>query len=163
MTILAFTKYHTPVDMLLMTKNTGQQSQDHFEAYIRCQGKSYYLYRFEDQKDLYRMNAGKRVKAGGKPADFLVAWNGQTSLVDVKSTIDPIGFRLSDIRQVQKEHAMAFSASNNTYFFFIHALTGNRWYRVDWAFIRQVLEAGRKTIRWSEIEEFRYPELEKFK
>ena len=152
------------MDMILMTtRNTGQKSQDHFEAYIRSQGKAYYIHRFEDQKDLYRMNAGKRVKAGQKPGDFLIGWNGQCSLVDVKSTIDPVGFRLTEIRPAQKEAAVALTASLNTYFFFIHSLATNRWYRVDWQFIRDVLEAGRKTIRWEEIEEHRYPDLEKFK
>jgi len=126
-------------------KNTGKNSEDIFESWVQKQ--SGYLYRFEDFYD-----AKKKGKvANRKPSDYLVTLSGSTFMAEVKSTTKNT-FSFSNIQPEQWRNAIKITRAEGEYYFFIHLLALNEWFRVP---ARRIIDSAKKSINIKELSEYK--------
>lgn len=133
-------------------KNTGKASEQAFENCIAhtFQGRAF-VYRFEDGSDLHGLN-GHAVKSAKKPADYLVCLNGVTSLAEVKSSVHATTFSFGIIKPHQLAAAKKIKMAGGHHKFYVHRLDSNVFYVVDVAQIEEALKAGKKSLRWVDLQ-----------
>ena len=135
--------------------NLGDKAQDDFEAFWPKLGKRGYLYRFRDQKDLWRLNNGA-TRQYELPADYIGSAYGFTAFYEVKGTGNAQGFAISGIKRSQKQAAAQVHPAGGLYFFAIraYALCVNSWFLVP----GQDLINRRGRVAWSELTAYRVKE-----
>lgn len=135
--------------------NLGDKAQDEFETFWVALKKHGYLYRFRDQKDLWRLNNGA-TRQYELPSDYLGSAYGFMALYEVKGTGNAVGFAISGIKRSQKQAAAEVHLSGGLYFFAIraYALCVNSWFLVP----GQDLINRRGRIPWSELAAYKTKE-----
>lgn len=125
-------------------KNTGKTSEDIFERWAEQHGG--FVYRFEDLFDAKR----KGKVANRKPSDFLLTIDGKTSYAEVKSTIKP-SFTFSNIQPEQWRTAVKQTRAGGQYFFFVHFMTQERWFKLP---ARVIIDSVKKSINIKELGDY---------
>lgn len=134
--------------------NTGKSSEAAFEASYSERGA--YVYRFEDYA---QVNAGRQTRqriVANKPSDYHITQRGLSFFAEVKSTTKPT-FSFSGIQKGQWIAATEVTAAGGDYYFFIHFLTSNRWYRVP---ARVILKHPNKSIKESELTLYSWQDID---
>lgn len=132
-------------------RNTGKASEELFEDYFKAQGKIAFCYRIEDASDLHGRNK-KLVMTTKKPSDWVVTENGSMYYAEVKSTTNKTSFPFTMISKNQWATARRQIAAGGSYFFFIHDLTKDNWYKVPAEILLNVTD--RKSITWADLAPF---------
>jgi penicillin-binding protein-related factor A (putative recombinase) len=126
-----------------------------FDAYWTKRGKAAANYAFTDTRKL-RGSGGKGF-TNSRPSDRIVTFNRETFYAEVKSTTDEKSFSFSNIQPYQRGWARQTIAAGGLYFFFIHALALDQWFRVP---AQVVLDAPKKSLRFDELTSYLwFPEL----
>jgi penicillin-binding protein-related factor A (putative recombinase) len=137
-----------------MAKNTGTPSQSAFENIIAQLGKRAYIVRFPDAKEI-KGRTGASGYTVDAPSDYILTINGLMEYAEVKSTVDPVSFSISKIRTSQWNAARKQLAAGGDYWFYIHSLELDRWYRVPAQYLL-FYRHTKKSHKWSELEELHY-------
>ena len=129
--------------------NDGSESEKIFKKVLEAAyGKSCYLVKFPDTKMVKGLNRGAILPEC--PADYLVTAAGEMFYAEVKSTIDPIGFKLTLIRKAQKSAMLRQHMANGKYYVFIHSLATDTWYKIE----GKTLLGFAKSPKWTELEKY---------
>lgn len=133
------------------SKNTGKPSEREFENTLEfIYGKAVHIVEFYDAAYLHGLNK-RAVIAPEQPADRLVTANGQTFFAEIKSVLDGTAFPFSIIKTNQLVAAKKQMLSGGLYFFFVHNLATDTFYIVPAAEVFATIEAGKKSLKWSEM------------
>lgn len=104
------------------------------------------LHRFVDTK-------AARNKVSAQPADFLVAYRGQMWFAEVKSCHEEISFPFSALQRSQMQ-TISLSVKNSVdYRVYVKNENTLEWYLIPGALIIDTLNAGRKSLRWLDLEQ----------
>lgn len=136
-------------------EDLGDRAQADFEAEWARLGSRGYLYRFRDQKDLWRLNNGA-TRQYEMPSDYFCSAHGFTALYEVKGTNNAQGFTISSIKRSQKQAAAQMRLARGLYFFAIraYALCVNSWFLVP----GQDLIDRRGRVSWDELSAYKTKE-----
>jgi penicillin-binding protein-related factor A (putative recombinase) len=134
-------------------RNDGTESEDIFDRAWFLLGKRAYVYEFEDAKKATGRNR-RVVGIKNQPSDRIVTFDGETFYAEVKSTIEERRFPFSLLRATQGAYARMIVAAGGRYDIFLHSLAHDRWYRVPYAVVKAVSEAGTKSMTWAELEPY---------
>jgi penicillin-binding protein-related factor A (putative recombinase) len=125
-------------------KNNGKNSENIFEAYWGRLPTFADVYRFEDYADANFKASGRTRKiVAAKPSDYIITILGRTFYAEVKSIASGSRFNFSNIKASQWRSATKVSKASGEYFFFIHFLTSDRWYKVP---AQAILRAEKKSL-----------------
>jgi penicillin-binding protein-related factor A (putative recombinase) len=113
-----------------MAKTEGKRFEEEFEDRWGRLGKTAWFHRFQDPADLYGLNDKKIIVTSELPSDYICAWKGWTGLVECKTTINPVGFPMSNIKRGQIKAAIRLTAAGGDYRFCIKNLKTNDVYFV---------------------------------
>lgn len=133
-------------------RNTGKPSEDQFKDIIESLRKKGYAHRLSDASDAFGRNK-KLVNVARQPGDFFVVENGETYLADVKSTSHETSFPFSLIKREQLAAARMIVAAGGRYFFMVHHLPTNEWFKLPAA---AVVNSPKKSLKWSELGPYRW-------
>ena len=123
--------------------NTGKTSEDIFEAHIEAAGG------FADRlSDLFDAVKQRKVTTR-KPSDFIVTFNGETWYAEVKSVAEKDRFNFSSIQTSQWRSATRVTKAGGKYFFYLHFIAFNRWFKVP---AKVILNSEKKSITIREVE-----------
>lgn len=104
------------------------------------------LHRFVDTK-------AARNKVSAQPADFLVAHNGRMWFSEVKSCHEEVSFPFSALQRSQMQ-TISLSVKNSIdYRVYVKNENTEEWYLIPGTLIIDTLNAGRKSIRWLDLEQ----------
>lgn len=104
------------------------------------------LHRFVDTK-------AARNKVSAQPADFLVAYNGRMWFAEVKSCHEEVSFPFSALQRSQMQ-TISLSVKNGVdYRVYVKNENENQWYLIPGNLIIDTLNAGRKSLRWLDLEQ----------
>lgn len=104
------------------------------------------LHRFVDTK-------AARNKVSAQPADFLVAYRGQMWFAEVKSSHEEVSFPFSALQRSQMQ-TISLSVKNGTeYRVYVKNENTQQWYLIPGTLIIDTLNAGRKSLRWLDLEQ----------
>lgn len=104
------------------------------------------LHRFVDTK-------AARNKVSAQPADFLVAHNGRIWFAEVKSCHEEVSFPFSALQRSQMQ-TISLSVKNSVdYRVYVKNENTEEWYRIPGNLIIDTLNAGRKSLRWLDLEQ----------
>ena len=138
-----------------MPHNDGMTSEDIFDAHWTLKGKAAANYSFTDTRKL--RGAGGKGFANARPSDRIVTFNGEMFFAEVKSTQNKTSFPYSNIEPSQMGWARRITAAGGLYFFFIHALVPNQWFRVP---AEYVLTSDKRSANFKEIAHYEWhPEI----
>jgi penicillin-binding protein-related factor A (putative recombinase) len=138
-----------------MAKNTGKPSETFFENVWQVLGKRAFCYRIADAAETYG-RVGKIGMTRATPSDYIVTFGGETFYAEVKSTQEKTSFPFALLKKGQQAAAPQVLAAGGGYLVFVHSLTNNTWYRIPYAVIQAVKDAGRSSITWSELETLKW-------
>lgn len=104
------------------------------------------LHRFVDTK-------AARNKVSAQPSDFLVAHNGRIWFAEVKSCHEATSFPFSALQRSQMQ-TISLSVKNGTeYRVYVKNENTEEWYLIPGNLIIDTLNAGRKSLRWLDLEQ----------
>lgn len=104
------------------------------------------LHRFVDTK-------AARNKVSAQPADFLVAHNGRIWFAEVKSCHEKVSFPFSALQRSQMQ-TISLSVKNSVdYRVYVRNENTEEWYLIPGNLIIDTLNAGRKSLRWLDLEQ----------
>lgn len=135
-----------------MAKNTGKHSEKEFVKIVKTLGKRGYVHRFPDASDAYGRNK-KLVNVANQPGDFFVVENGEVYLADVKSCSNPTSFPFSMIAKGQLAAARMITAAGGRYYFIVHQLKENRWFKIA---SETITSSSKRSLKWSELEPYKW-------
>lgn len=137
-----------------MVKNTGTSSEDEFELILRrAYGKKVFIYRVTDSKEVRGRSNSKTAFTKAQPSDYIVTEDGRMYYAEVKSSNNKTSFPFSQISTVQWGSSKRQYIAGGCYFFFLHNVNTNNWYKVPaFAFHNH----DRKSFKWEELEEFKW-------
>lgn len=124
-----------------MAKNTGKTSEDIFENALTAVGA--FVLRNTDLYDA----AKKRLVTGNKPSDFLVTY-GETWYAEVKSIESGNRFSFSSIQQEQWRVATRVNKAGGKYFFYLHFMAEDQWFKVPASVI---LQSDKKSLTITDV------------
>ncbi|MBI1261287.1 MAG: hypothetical protein GC184_06155 [Rhizobiales bacterium] len=141
--------------------NSGKASEEFFEDHWRDRGKATFIYRFPDTGDILKrirtmigkVASGTRLAEiiGPQPADYLIVDHEfGTFFAEVKSCSTKKSFPFSNITPSQWSTSKRCEAARGNYYFFIHNVTTDHWYRVPSSVINN---AQASSFAWSDLEE----------
>lgn len=135
-------------------KNDGSDAELAFERYWRSVG---HVERIRDKKDLMGLNKGARIADFKKPSDFLVSAPGvPLHYAEVKSTVDAKSFSFNKIQEGQSAAALLEAKrGSGSYWFYIFSFTTGRWYVMPCRQYAEILDAGRRSVKFEELAEWR--------
>ena len=91
-----------------------------------------------------------------QPSDYIVTSEGRMWYAEVKLCNDKVSFPFGNIRMGQKKAMSLQLRAKGEFFFHIkNGLTG-RWYHIPAQLVLDTLTEGRKSLKWSEIDDYRY-------
>ena len=118
-------------------------------------GKTSFVYKFEDARQVIGALQSRRVIVQGRPADYLVTTEGKTFFAEVKSCNSEASFPLSNIQRAQWSAAIQTVAAKGHYYFFIKREPTQQWYQVPaYVFVNGHNE-GKKSFKWEELDVYR--------
>tara|TARA_X000001388_G_scaffold60537_1_gene45924 strand:+ start:11851 stop:12303 length:453 start_codon:yes stop_codon:yes gene_type:complete len=131
-------------------QNTGKPSEDIFADNLKMLGA--HVYRFEDHADVNKGRIRKRI-VSSKPSDFIITLGGVTAYAEVKSIAESPRFDFSRIEKRQWREATKVTKAKGYYFFYLHFLSIDEWFRVPASYI---LNATKKSLRYDEISHLQF-------
>lgn len=133
-------------------KNTGKPSERRFENALRkLYGARVHIQEFYDAAYLHGLN-GKPVKAPEQPADRLVTLNGTMFYAEIKSIAKGTSFPFGMIKSNQIGAGVLATKAGGSYFFFVHDLQTDVFYKVPASLVVSTQEAGKQSLKWNEME-----------
>ena len=130
-------------------------SEQIFDAHWKNKGKRASVVTFTDTRKL--RGAGGTGFANARPSDRLVTYQGRTFFAEVKSTSEKVSFPYSNIEPMQIGWAKKIVAAGGEYFFFVHALHTDQWFKVPAQF---VLTSDKRSAKFTELSPYIWtPEL----
>lgn len=123
--------------------NTGKSSEDIFEANVEAQGG--FADRLSDLFDAVK----QRMVTTRKPSDFIVTVQGETWYAEVKSISEKDRFSFQSIQPSQWRSATRVTRAGGKYFFFLHFIAFNRWFKVP---AEVLLNSEKKSLTIRELE-----------
>ena len=132
-------------------RNTGKKSEEIFDDYWKGFGKEAFVHVFADSSKISGLNKNRIFNVPKQPSDRLVTFRGETFYAEVKSTVNKTSFSFKDIQPNQLGKSKQILAAGGKYLFFIHNLNSNTWYRVPASIIHQILNEGKKSVKWADI------------
>lgn len=133
-------------------RNTGKPSENRFENALRkLYGARVHIQEFYDAAYLHGLNR-KPVKAPDQPADRLVTLDGAMFYAEIKSVSSGKSFPFSMIKSNQIGVGKLATLAGGSYFFFVHDLQADIFYRVPASLVLSTQEAGKQSLKWSEME-----------
>lgn len=133
-------------------KNTGKPSEKEFQNIIASLGKRGYTHRFPDASDAFGRNK-KLMNIARQPGDFFVVENGEVYLADVKSCSNSSSFPFSLISKTQMAASRMITAAGGKYYFMVHNLKTNTWYKIASDIIHN---CSKRSLKWSELEPYKW-------
>jgi len=135
--------------------NTGKDSEAFFERHIQSLGKEAYLERRIDLAHVRGLNPGiKNLRFPPQPSDYILTLYKVTHYVEVKSSVNKTSFPFSQIEPEQRAAAKKVTAAGGSYIFFLHALITNSWYCVPAKYILDLINEGKGSVKWEDLERF---------
>lgn len=133
-------------------RNTGQESQERFEAYWNSLGKAAFLERRIDLAHVRGLNPGIRgIRFPAQPSDYILTFGSLTYYCEVKSCSNKTSFPFSQIEKGQWAAMMRVTAAGGEYLFYLHKLETDDWYRVPAKLILAADKEGKASIRWDQL------------
>lgn len=133
-------------------RNTGKPSENRFENALRkLYGVRVFIQEFYDAAYLHGLNR-KPVMAPEQPADRLVVLDGKTFFAEIKSVSKGQSFPFGMIKSNQIGAGVLVSKAGGDYFFFVHDLQTDTFYKVPAALVKTTQDSGKKSLKWSEME-----------
>jgi penicillin-binding protein-related factor A (putative recombinase) len=129
------------------------EAEQDFEDYWKGQGKDAYLDRPVDAAFLVGLNRGKKVAAPKATSDWIVTC-GETFYAEVKQSENPNLFPFANIKSHQLGRGQRIARAGGRYDFFIKSLVHDKWYRVPALVIQELVDAGKKSVNWKELEPY---------
>ncbi len=138
--------------MPVKKRNTGESSERLFRTIMeKAYGKSVYIEKFPDTKMVKHKD--RTAILGAPPADFVVTAASQMFYAEVKSTVDPVSFSISQFTKSQEKAMARQKAAGGSYMVYIHSLAHNQWYAIEGATLLILAKKmGKKSIKWAELE-----------
>ena len=142
-------------------RNSGKPSENRFENALRkLYGARVHIQEFYDAAYLHGLNR-KPVKAPDQPADRLVTLNGTMFYAEIKSVSSGKSFPFGIIKSNQIGAGALVTRAGGDYLFFIHDLQTDTFYKVPASLVLATQEAGKQSLKWSEMEV--WEDYEKYK
>jgi penicillin-binding protein-related factor A (putative recombinase) len=138
-----------------MAKNTGKPSEASFESKLDALGKRAYYYRIKDAAAI-RAITGVIGYADETPSDYIIVINGTVEFAEVKSTVDPVRFTMSQMTKGQNAHGVRILAAGGGYNVYIHRLATDQWYCVALSVMQMFKAQGYSSLKWEDLEAFRW-------
>lgn len=132
-----------------MPRNDGMTSEAIFDAHWKRLGKKACVYSFVDTRKL--RGAGGKGFANARPSDRIVAFDGEIFYAEVKSTENKTSFPYANIEPMQLGWARRITLAGGKYFFFIHALKLDQWFKVP---AEYVLNSTKRSANFKEIQQY---------
>lgn len=133
-------------------KRRGKEAEKAFLDYWQRRG--YHVERIRDRSDLVGLNKGLRLADFKKPSDFLVSGPRlPLHYAEVKSTDSPDAFPFSNIEAGQSVAAkLEANHGAGAYKFYIWSSQRMKWYIMDCRQYVKVLDEGRRSVKFEELE-----------
>lgn len=135
-------------------RNTGKPSEKAFEDAVAAAGKRAWCYRIKDAAAIRGITGRVGQGIDATPSDYILIWNKETFLCEVKSTQHPTLFEFSLLTKGQKGHYPQIEAAGGQYIIFVHRLTTGDWYQIP---MYDVAHHTSKSFSWTEMEKYRWP------
>lgn len=94
-----------------------------------------------------------------QPSDYVVTANGVTWYAEVKLCAERVSFPFDNISKGQLRAMALQLRAGGEYFVHIKSSDKNRWYHIPAALILDTLESGKKSLKWSEIDDDTYAKI----
>jgi len=138
-----------------MRRNDGSGSEAIFEDRMALGGKTVFVYSLVDTKQIKGAMGPKGFAKAG-PSDYIVTENGNMYYAEVKSSNNATSFSFSNFTPSQNAAMVRQCAAKGQYWIFIHNLITDVWYRVPASEILMVKLTKKSSIKWSEMEEYKW-------
>lgn len=125
-----------------------------FEDLWKSLGKRAFCFKITDTRELSRFKATTKKQ----PSDYIVIVNGCTFFGEVKKSEDKTSFPFSNIQPGQLGYSQRILAAGGEYYFFVKSTVTGKWYRVPAKLVHDTLKAGRKSLKWTELEPYSFKE-----
>lgn len=135
-------------------RNTGKPAEEAFDSYWASVGKLATVYDFEDASDLFGQNK-KLVRSREKPCDRILIFDGIVSFCEVKSTHDKTSFSFGQLQRGQINYATKITAARGRYDIYVWSYATRHWYVLPWVKVAELKAAGRSSIKWTELEQYK--------
>jgi penicillin-binding protein-related factor A (putative recombinase) len=126
--------------------------EEHFKSFWL--GKESFCFQFHDTRAAMGSTGSKRVFTSPHPSDFLVTHKGDMHYAEVKSSENAVSFPFSNVKPSQWSAARQQVAAGGKYFFYLFSQRNDSWYKIPGSYLVLMFEAGRKSVKWSEITDF---------
>lgn len=139
-----------------MPRNTGKPSETEFENSILALGKAGWFYRITDAAEVRGITGKIGLGMHATPSDYVVCVHGQLHMAEVKSTNDKVKFPFNLLKKGQLSHGRRITAARGPYQVYLHRMETDHWYSIPLRSILAVQDAGRQSIPWDMMEQFRW-------
>jgi len=129
-------------------RNDGKDTEKIFDNLYKEEmalTKSFVFYKFIDTH-------AARNLVTNQPSDRLAIYNGQTYLVEIKSSNDVARFPLKNISSKQIGHAQRWSFAGAKSIFIIHRIPTNEFYFVPFSEVLAKAKSKKASWRWEELQ-----------
>lgn len=137
-------------------QNTGKLSEQIWEDHHTRLGKRAYFTRLVDASEIKGRTGKVATSARSQPSDYIRTMDGITSHCEVKSTGNKTSFPFSLLRPTQTGPAKQILAAGGEYWVYVHALALNQWFQVPYDVILATKDAGKGSIKWTDLETFKW-------
>jgi penicillin-binding protein-related factor A (putative recombinase) len=135
-----------------MSRNDGKKTEGLFDDFYKshmAQTPDFLYYRFVDA------NLAKSLTVGSQPADRLIIYKGHATLVEIKSSIDPVRFPLKNISKKQIGYGKRWIMAGASSMFIIHRMRTNEFFFLPFEEVYKKLQSKKASWRWEELTEFK--------
>lgn len=136
-----------------MSRNTGKPSEQKFVEIYKKLGKRAFVHRVVDAAEVRGRTKNGAAWVRKQPSDWLVTEDGIMFYGETKSSSNKTSFPFSDITPHQKGSARKQIAAGGEYYFFIHRLATDDWYKLP---AQVVLDSEKSSIKWTELEPYKW-------
>jgi penicillin-binding protein-related factor A (putative recombinase) len=135
-----------------MAKNDGKVTERLFDHYYTMQmehNPDLVYYRFVDS------NLAHSLTVGTQPADRLLIHKGQATLIELKSSIDPVRFPLKNISKKQIGYGRRWTTAGANSMFIIQKIdVVDKFFFLPFSEVHRKLKSKKASWRWEELAEF---------
>lgn len=135
-------------------KNAGTNSEETFELNLkRMYGKRVFIYRVTDSKEVRGLSKSKTAFTKAQPSDYIITEDGRMYYAEVKSSQNKTSFPFGNISKIQWVSSKRQAMAQGNYFFFLHNLNTNLWYKVP----AQILHDYKtRSIKWINLKNYEW-------
>ena len=139
-----------------MPKNTGKPTEKDFEAILNSFGKFACYHRLVDASEIKGRTGQVAVSARTAPADYIVTFNQETFLAEVKSTWNDHSFPFSLIKPSQWSAGVRTITAGGLYKVYVKNLNTNEWFVIPFQKILAIKQQNKSSIKWNDLKEQGY-------